>query len=71
MHPEACIMSTRTIRSDATFSPATYRRSLAELFSALGQREQLELAERVAILPRHIHKLASDGLIAADFRKSR
>ncbi|OYX51782.1 MAG: hypothetical protein B7Y90_00205 [Alphaproteobacteria bacterium 32-64-14] len=64
-------MSSRTVRSDANFSPAAYRRSIAELFGVLGLREQRELAERVAILPRHIHQLARDGLIAAPIKKGR
>ena len=64
-------MSTRTVRPDATFSPSAYRRSIAELFGVLDLRQQRELAERVAILPRHIHQLARDGLIAVSIKKSR
>lgn len=64
-------MSRHTVRSDATFSPSIYRRSIAELFGVLDPREQRELAERVAILPRHIHQLARDGLIAIPVTKSR
>ena len=58
-------MSATTVRPDATFEPSAYRRSIAELFGVLDAGKQRDLAERVALLPRHIHKLASEGLIAA------
>ena len=57
-------MSSLTVRSDATFQPSAYRRSIAELFGVLDARQQRDLVERVALLPRHIHSLASSGLIA-------
>jgi hypothetical protein len=62
-------MSARTVRSDATFEPSAYRKSIAELFGVLDAGKQRDLAERVALLPRHIHKLASEGLIAAPIRR--
>ena len=57
-------MSAHSIRPNATFEPASYRKSIADLFGVLDVREQRDLAERIALLPRHIHSLASDGLIA-------
>ncbi|HEV7693551.1 MAG TPA: hypothetical protein VGO52_22140 [Hyphomonadaceae bacterium] len=62
-------MSATTVRSDATFEPFTYRRSIADLFGVLDAGKQRDLAERVALLPRHIHKLASEGLIAIPVRR--
>jgi hypothetical protein len=60
-----------SVRSDATFEPSAYLKSIADLFGVLDARQQRDLAERVALLPRHIHQLASDGLIAVPIRKSR
>jgi len=57
-------MSAHTIRSDATFEPSTYRRSIADLFGVLDARQQRDLIDKVALLPRHIHRLAVSGLIA-------
>jgi hypothetical protein len=53
-----------TVRSNATFQPSAYRKSIAELFGVLDARQQRDLAERVGLLPRHIHSLATSGLIA-------
>ena len=64
-------MPTTTVRSDATFEPSAYLKSIADLFGVLDARQQRDLADRVALLPRHIHQLASDGLIAVPIRKSR
>jgi hypothetical protein len=64
-------MSNPTVRSDATFEPSQYRRSIAELFGVLDARQQRDLVERIALLPRHIHNLASNGLIAAPVRVTR
>ena len=62
-------MLATTVRPDATFEPSTYRRSIADLFGVLDAGKQRDLAERVALLPRHIHKLASEGLIAIPVRR--
>lgn len=57
-------MSSRKNRPNADFEPAVYRKSIAEVFGALDPQAQRELAERIAVLPRHIHALAQKGLIA-------
>lgn len=62
-------MSLSTVRSDATFSPSAYRKSIADMFGVLDARQQRELVEKFAVLPRHIHQLASNGLIAAPARQ--
>ena len=36
------------------------------MFGALDQSAQRDFAERIAILPRHIHSLATKGQIAID-----
>ncbi|MFT3725570.1 MAG: hypothetical protein QM773_18530 [Hyphomonadaceae bacterium] len=54
-----------SVKPNATFSPHEYRRSIAELFGVLDAPQQRDLADKVALLPRHIHRLASNGLIAA------
>lgn len=64
LHSKARSMSIRSVRSDATFSPSTYRQSIAEMFGVLDARQQRELVESLALLPRHIHRLASSGQIA-------
>jgi hypothetical protein len=64
-------MSTPSVRSDATFSPSAYRQSIAEMFGGLDLRQQRALIEGIALLPRHVHKLASSGLIAAPVNQSR
>lgn len=58
------------IRSNATFEPSAYRKSIAEMFGTLDPAQQRELVERFAVLPRHIHSLATSGLIA-DRRPAR
>jgi hypothetical protein len=63
-HSKAAPMSTHSVRSDATFSPSTYRKSIADMFGVLDARQQRELVESLALLPRHIHRLASSGQIA-------
>lgn len=70
-YPKAILMSAFSIRSDATFSPSDYRRSIAEMFGVLDARQQRDLVDKFAVLPRHIHKLAASGLIAAPSIKSR
>lgn len=55
-----------SIRTTATFSPAAYRKAIADMFAALDLRAQRDLVERMAILPRHIHALATRGEIAID-----
>lgn len=64
-------MSSRSVRSDATFSPSAYRKSIAEMFGVLDARQQRDLVDSFALLPRHIHQLASNGLIAAPVKKNR
>lgn len=53
-------------RSAANFSPAAYRKSIADMFGALDLSAQRDLVERIAILPRHIHAMANKGEIAID-----
>jgi len=55
-----------TSKTDATFSPAAYRKSIADMFGALDLKAQRDLIDRIAILPRHIHAMASKGEIAID-----
>ena len=61
-------MSNPTVRSDATFQPSAYRRSITELFGVLDANQQRDVIDRIALLPRHIHSLASNGLIAASIQ---
>lgn len=63
-------MSNRTVRSDASFSPSAYRNSIAEMFGLLDRDQQRDLADRIAVLPRHIHQMASNGLIVVPVRAS-
>lgn len=60
-------MSSRKARADSAFEPAAYRKSIAEMFGALDPAAQRDLAERIAVLPRHIHDMAQKGLIAVNF----
>ena len=64
LHSKATLMSAAGIRSDATFSPSDYRKSIAEMFGVLDASQQHDLVDKLALLPRHIHRLAADGLIA-------
>ncbi len=57
-------MTSFAIRPDASFEPAAYRKSIAEMFGVLPPDQQRELIEKLAVLPRHIHSLAQSGLIA-------
>lgn len=68
LHSKAIHMPANTVRSDATFSPAAYRKSIAEMFGVLDASQQRELVERLALLPRHIHQLASSGQIAVPLK---
>lgn len=56
---------TPSISPNAEFEPAEYRRSIAEMFGGLPPEEQRALAERLAVLPRHIHAMAMKGMIRA------
>ncbi len=58
-------MSKSGVRSNATFEPSAYLKSIAEMFAMLDPTQQRELAEKMSNLPRHIHQLASSGQIAA------
>jgi len=51
-------------RPRAAFEPAAYRRSIAEMFGVLDVESQRQMVDRLALLPRHIHRLATEGLIA-------
>lgn len=53
-------------KTKATFSPAAYRKSIADMFGALDRSAQRDLVDSIAILPRHIHAMASKGEIAID-----
>jgi len=58
-------------RPRAAFEPAAYRRSIAEMFGVLDVESQRQMVDRLALLPRHIHRLAIQGLIADPvFRES-
>lgn len=57
-------MSSRKARAESAFEPAAYRKSIAEMFGSLDPAAQRDLAERIAVLPRHIHAMAQKGLIA-------
>ena len=41
------------------------------MFGVLDASQQRDLVDKFALLPRHIHKLASSGLIAVPVRRSR
>lgn len=45
------------------FDLAAYRQSISEMFGMLPREQQREVAEQLAILPRHIHALAASGKI--------
>jgi len=60
-------MSSAKKRADAAFEPLAYRQSIVEMFGALDQQAQRDLAERIAVVPRHIHAMAQKGLIAVTF----
>jgi hypothetical protein len=53
-----------TVNAAAYFEPAAYRQSIAEMFGVLDADQQRELVDKLALLPRHIHRLANEGLIA-------
>jgi hypothetical protein len=57
-------MSTITVKSSASFEPGAYRKSIADMFGVLAPDQQREFVDRLAVLPVHIHRLASDGMIA-------
>jgi hypothetical protein len=57
-------MSTSTVHPNASFNASEYRRSIADMFGVLDREAQRELVEKLAVLPRHIHGLAQQGLIA-------
>jgi hypothetical protein len=56
---------TSSVSPNAEFEPAEYRKHIAEMFGVLPPEEQRALAERLAVLPRHIHSLAVKGMIRA------
>lgn len=60
-------MSSPKTRADGAFEPAAYRKSIADMFITLDLAAQRDLADRFAVLPRHIHAMAQKGLIAAAF----
>jgi hypothetical protein len=57
-------MSSQKKRAENAFEPAAYRKSIAEMFGTLDPAAQRDLADRFAVLPRHIHAMAQKGLIA-------
>ena len=65
LQSKATLMSASGIRSDATFSLSDYRKSIAEIFGVLDARQQRDFVDKIALLPRQIHRLAADSLIAA------
>jgi hypothetical protein len=60
-------MSSHTARADSAFGSVAYRKSITETFGSHDREAQRGLAERIAILPRHIHAMAPKGMIAASF----
>jgi hypothetical protein len=63
-------MSSPKSRSSA-FEPVAYRKAIAEMFGALDASAQRELVERIAVLPRHIHAMASKGEIPIELPRLR
>lgn len=61
--PESHRMSSSKTRASSAFEPAAYRKSIAEMFATLDLTAQRDLAERFAVVPRHIHAMAQKGLI--------
>jgi hypothetical protein len=61
-------MSNSTVQPKASFEPGAYRRSIADMFGVLDRDAQREFVDRLAVLPRHIHRLAQQGLIADPVR---
>jgi hypothetical protein len=55
----------------SAFEPVAYRKAIAEMFGALDTVAQRELAERIAVLPRHIHAMASKGEIPIELPRLR
>ena len=53
-----------SVQPKAWFEPAAYRRHVADAFSALDREAQKDFVGRLNVLPRHIHSLAQQGLIA-------
>lgn len=50
-------------RVESAFEPVAYRKAVAEMFGALDLSAQRDLVDRISILPRHIHAMASKGEI--------
>jgi hypothetical protein len=63
-------MSSPKSRASA-FEPVAYRKAIAEMFGALDAGAQRELVERIAVLPRHIHAMASKGEIPIELPRLR
>lgn len=59
-------MSSPKARANGAFEPAAYRKAIADMFGSLDANAQRELVDRIAILPRHIHAMATKGEIAID-----
>lgn len=59
-------MSSPKSRATSAFEPAAYRKAIAEMFGTLDANAQRDLIERIAILPRHIHAMATKGEIAVE-----
>jgi hypothetical protein len=51
------------VGSEGAFEPVAYRKAIADMFGALDHSAQRDLVDRIAILPRHIHAMASRGEI--------
>jgi hypothetical protein len=56
--------ASNTVQAKAWFEPSAYRSFVADAFSGLDREAQREFADRLQMLPRHIHSLALQGLIA-------
>jgi hypothetical protein len=64
-------MQSTTIQPDATFQPKAYRQSIADMFAALDREQQMEMMDKVGMLPRYVHTLASRGMIAPPVQMKR
>jgi hypothetical protein len=65
--PEGLPIYARIARAESALEPAACRKSIAKTVGSVDREAQRDLAERIAILPRHIHAMAQKGMIAASF----
>ena len=63
------VAASGTVQDKAWFEPTAYRSFVADAFGVLDREAQRAFADRLAVLPRHIHRLAQQGLIADQPKK--